>query len=145
MTKKNLFETSIILMFFFLFACNKNENIQNVQLKQISSKELKEKITKQEEEFTLIDLRSEEKFHEEKIEGAVNIPIDSLESKISDEAFWQNEYMYPPENSSQIIIYGANEQTGIRAAQLLSKMGYKNVLYLKGGYDKYNIKRDKLM
>jgi rhodanese-related sulfurtransferase len=145
MTKKILFKTSVVLIFSFLLACNKSENIQNVQLKQISSKELKEKIAKQEEEFTLIDLRSEEKFHKEKIEGAVNIPVDSLESKISDEAFWQNEYMYPPEDSSQIIVYGANEQAGVKAAQLLHKMGYKNVLYLKGGYDKYNIKRDKLM
>ncbi|MCF6239824.1 MAG: rhodanese-like domain-containing protein [Bacteroidales bacterium] len=145
MAKKIFLKTSIVLLSCFLFACSKQENNQNVQLKQISSKELKEKIAKQEEEFTLIDLRSTEKFHKEKIEGAVNIPIDSLKSKISNEEFWQNEYMYPPEDTSLIIIYGANSQTGIRAAKTLMNLGFNNVVYLKGGYDNYNIKRDKLL
>lgn len=145
MISKILFKTSIALTFLILFACGKNEETQNVQFKQISSKELKEKITKQEEEFTLIDLRTKEKYHNEKIEGAVNIPLDNLESKISNQTFWENEYMYPPEDSTQIIVYGANELTGIKAARLLSEKGFKNVLYLKGGYEKYNIKRDNLM
>lgn len=146
MSKKFLIKSSLLfLIIFSAFSCNKEGNNQKADMQQISSKELKEKISKQEEEFTLIDLRSKEKFHEEKIEGAVNIPFDSLKSKISDEAFWQNEYMYPPEDSTQIIIYGSNSQEGINAAQILMNMGFKNVIYLKGGYDKYNVRRDKLM
>lgn len=145
MAKKILLKTSVVLLiFFFITACSNKEKTENIQLKQLSSKELKEKIAKQEEDFTLIDVRNIKEFKKENIEGSVCIPLDSLANLINNQHFWEEQYMYPPEDSTQIIVYASDSPRGIKAAKVLSKLGFKNVSFLKGGYDHYNVTRDKL-
>ena len=149
---KTLFFT---LPFLLITSCsetsyqNKDELIKAVRpnVKEVTAKELKDKIAKQEEEFTLIDVRQKPEFENGAIEGAVNIPRGVLEFKINDDAFWEEEYMYPPTDTTLIILYCKHGSRSILAGESLIKLGYKNISYLKGGYTGYtsNIRRDKLM
>jgi len=108
------------------------------RIEQISVDELKLKVEKQEEEFLLIDVRQILEFKKGNIEGSYSIPRGILEFKIGDVAFWEEEYIDPPADTTLIIIYCAKGARGALAAESLLKLGYKNVLNLEGGYKAFN-------
>jgi len=116
-------------------------------VKEITAQELKINC-QQEEEFTLIDVRQKPEFLNGAIEGAVNIPRGVLEFKINDESFWEKEYMYPPKDTTQIIIYCKHGSRSILSCESLTKLGYKNVSYLEAdiiNINNSNIKPYKLL
>jgi rhodanese-related sulfurtransferase len=111
------------------------------QVKSISVKELKGKIDKG-EDFFLIDIRQEGEYYTENIPGSVLIPRGVLEFTIMDEEYWMEQYMYPPEKDSEIIIYCKSEKRGVLAAIVLAQLGFTNVKNLEGGYDAFNPNQD---
>ncbi len=113
------------------------------RIEQISVDELKLKVEKQEEEFLLIDVRQTSDFKKGNIEGSYSIPRGVLEFKIGNAAFWEEEYIDPPTDTTLIIIYCAKGLRGALATESLLKLGYKNVLNLEGGYAVYNPNPDK--
>ena len=156
MINNTFLKTAIsIILLTILTACNNNTynnkyelvNAVKSQIKEITVKDLKEKIAKQEEEFTLIDVRQANEFKEGNIEGSVSIPRGVLEFKISDDTFWEEEFMYAPADTSLIIIYCKSGSRGVLAIESLKSLGYKNVSNLLGGYKAFtsNIRREKLM
>lgn len=76
----------------------------------------------------LIDVRTPLEFGIGAIEGAVNIPLDDLRSRI-------NEI---PANK-EIIIYCQVGLRGYIAARILMQNGYQNVRNLSGGYKTYQV------
>ena len=68
----------------------------------------------------LIDVRSIEEYNREHIEGAVNIPLDMI-----------NSIDY--ELDETIIVYCQSGMRSMEAAKMLSKMGYTNLYNLDGG------------
>ncbi|OQY05803.1 MAG: hypothetical protein B6I20_00355 [Bacteroidetes bacterium 4572_117] len=113
------------------------------RIQQITIDELKLKIEKQEEEFLLIDVRQKSEFKKGNIEGSYSIPRGILEFKIGDTAFWEEEYIDPPSDTTLIIIYCAKGARGALATESLLKLGYKNILNLEGGYGAFNPNPDK--
>lgn len=89
------------------------------------------------EDILIIDIREETEYYEGSIPGSVNISRGILEFSIAEEEFWAQQFMYPPEKDSRIIICSQNGEMGILAAISLKKSGYKNVLNLEGGFESY--------
>lgn len=74
----------------------------------------------------LLDIRSNQEYDEYHLDGAVNIPLYELRTKI-------NEIV---ENKSQIIIVYC--QSGVRsgkAVNILNKLGYTSLYEIDGGID----------
>lgn len=86
------------------------------------------------EAFLLIDTRQPAEYEAGNITGSFNIPRGELEFLISDEYFWEEQFMYVPLHEDLIIIYCKAGDRGILAAQALQKLGFTNVYNLEGGY-----------
>jgi rhodanese-related sulfurtransferase/TusA-related sulfurtransferase len=74
------------------------------------------------EDYTLVDVRSPEEFNNGHIEGAVNIPVDSLRERIGE-----------LDRNKIIIEYCQVGLRGYIADRILSQQGF-NVLNVTGGY-----------
>lgn len=93
-------------------------------------------------DYVLIDVRQPVEYYTNNIPGSVNLPRGILEYKIGNEDFWFDQYLYPPEDSTEIIVYCKVGDRGALAAKTLLELGYKNVKNLKGGYDAFNPNQD---
>lgn len=91
-------------------------------------------LTARNETYTLIDVRQKTDFLAGNIAGSVNIPRGILEFKIADEAYWFDQYMYPPDKNSTIILYSETGELGAIATLSLQRIGYTKVYNLTGGY-----------
>jgi len=106
-------------------------------IKSISVNELKQKVENT-ENFLLIDIRQPSDFYTSNIPGSVMIQRGLLEFKIADSDFWMNQYMYPPEKDTEIVLYCNAGNNSVLAAFALKSLGYNNVKSLEGGYKAYN-------
>lgn len=77
-------------------------------------------------DYTLIDVRSPEEYNEDHIMGAHLIPCDELETRIN-ELNKNEKYI--------IICRSGNRST--KACDILMKYGFKNVLNIEGGMEKW--------
>jgi len=77
-------------------------------------------------EYLLIDVSFPGKFVKGHFLNAVNIPFSDLLS---------DEYKNIFNNEKQKLIYAENEITALQAWLILCQIGYKNIKYLKAGYD----------
>ncbi len=85
------------------------------------------------EEFLLIDVRQAAEYDGGAIPGAINIPRGNLEFQIRNDEFWEEEFLYTPENDEEIIVYCKLGYRGILSAYALQQMGFTNVKNLQGG------------
>ncbi|MGL5328690.1 MAG: rhodanese-like domain-containing protein [Peptostreptococcaceae bacterium] len=88
----------------------------------INKDELK-KIQDNKEDFLLLDIRTKEEFIEEKIEGAINIPLGELLFNIDEIEEFRDE---------KIIVYCRSGHRSITAC---------NILYMEGFNDLYNLEK----
>jgi rhodanese-related sulfurtransferase len=86
------------------------------------------------EGFLLLDVRQPAEYEAGNITGSFSIPRGELEFLITDEAFWEEQFMYVPLKTDKIIIYCKVGDRGILAAQALQKLGFTNIFNLAGGY-----------
>lgn len=107
----------------------------------ITVDELKQKVEKT-EDFLLIDVRQPSDYYTANIPGSVSIPRGLLEFKIGSADFWMEQYLYPPEKTTEIVVYCNSGNNSILAAVALKSLGYKNVKSLEGGYKAYNPNQD---
>lgn len=84
--------------------------------------------------FYLIDVREMNEYAYGFIPGAINIPGGVLIFKMGNEAFWDNEMIYPPEMTDKIIVYCKRGKRSVIAANYLERLGYTNVMYIEGGW-----------
>ena len=108
------------------------------KIAQISVDALKAKIEKQEEEFFLIDVRQSSDYKKGNIEGSYSITSGVVEFKIANTEFWDEEFIDPPADTSQLILYSSDGAGGALAVESLIKLKYKNVKNLEGGYAAFN-------
>ena len=93
-------------------------------------------------DYYLIDVRQSSDYYTSNIPGSVLIQRGLLEFKIADAGFWSEQYIYPPEKESEIIVYSSNGDLGILAARSLMQLGYTKVYNLEGGYTAFNPNQD---
>ena len=84
--------------------------------------------------FYLIDVREMDEYAYGFIPGAINIPGGVLIFKMGNEAFWDNEMIYPPEMTDKLIVYCKKGKRSVIAAHYLERLGYTNVMYIEGGW-----------
>jgi rhodanese-related sulfurtransferase len=72
----------------------------------------------------LIDVRSPDEFRKERIEGARNVPVDTM-----------NNGMDSMDRDTPLLIYCKIGKRCIKAVELLSEMGFEDVTVLDGGID----------
>lgn len=137
-----------MLAIFTMLACrgiyeNSSEMAQayRSEILEVNVEELTAKIEAG-EEFLLIDIRQPNDYYTENIPGSVLIPRGQLEFMIGSDDYWMEQYMYPPEKDSEIIIYCNDGDFGVLAAKSLQQLGYSHVLNLSGGYRAYNPNQD---
>ncbi len=107
-----------------------------VDLSKVTFINLKEakKITQEDDELTIIDVRRIGNFENSHINKAINIPYLELEQRYSE----------LPIFSKKIFVYGANKKQSFLAGALLSDLGIFGVKVLDGGYeDLKNFKSEK--
>lgn len=85
--------------------------------------------------FVLVDVRSEKEHQGGFIPGAVNIPRGSLEFRVLKESIWAKEEMYVPEKDQLIVVFCKAGNRSALAAETLQRMGFTNVISLKGGWN----------
>ena len=98
---------------FFLIGCSSNDSTNNL----ISYMEAKEKIIN--ENAILVDVRTEEEYNEDHIDGATSLPLSNInETNIKDITTTKDDI---------IIVYCQSGNRSSQALTLLKDLGYKNV------------------
>ncbi len=100
------------------------DNILKNKVKVIQWREL-DKLSK--DEISVIDVRTSGEFEFAHIEGAINIPVDDLRSRLSE----------IPKNK-KVILYCAVGLRGYLASRILHQHGYTDFYNLSGGYKTYS-------
>ncbi|PXV58440.1 NADPH-dependent 2,4-dienoyl-CoA reductase/sulfur reductase-like enzyme [Dysgonomonas alginatilytica] len=79
------------------------------------------------DETLLIDVRTSGEFQFAHIDGAVNIPVDDIRSRLSEIS-----------KDKKIVVYCAVGLRGYLASRILLQNGYTNIYNLSGGYKTYS-------
>lgn len=134
MTKILQKEYNSIKAVYILINCifTEGEKMKNIikflkKRKQNQSRDIKQidyDYIKNNSNSVVIDVRSRKEFSEWHISGAYNIPLNIIKEKI------QN---FVPNKEKEIIVYCQTGTRSMKAAQILDKLGYKNVKNLDGG------------
>lgn len=154
---KTKLKSAIIICFlpgiFFQSGCNEKAELYKstdelvektkTSIVEISVEEFVKSYQEAGKEYVLIDVRQAGEFDEDNIPGSVNIPRGVIEFKVAKEQFWQDQFMYAPADTSDIIIYCKKGSRGALATKTLMELGYKNVKNLEGGYLAYESKQQK--
>ncbi|ALS97355.1 rhodanese-like domain-containing protein [Lacimicrobium alkaliphilum] len=75
------------------------------------------------ENFHILDVRSSEEYAEGHVPGAVNIPHDSIQAKISS---------LPQDKDAPVVLYCRTGRRAGLAATELESMGYDNLFLMQG-------------
>ena len=135
----------IISAVLFFTGCNCDSNYSSVDdmvikisdnVEQILVDDLKKKLDEG-EMFLLIDVREQSEHNHGYIPGAVHICRGTLEFKIGNEDFWENQFLYLPEKHEEIIVYCKKGRRGVLATNSLEQLGYSNVKNLSGGWKEW--------
>jgi rhodanese-related sulfurtransferase len=84
------------------------------------------------DDFILLDVRTKEEYSRNRLEGAVNVPLDSITGAINAIA---------SDKSKKIFVYCLSGSRSEVAAEILSKYGYTNVFNMKSGLLLWRVKR----
>lgn len=90
---------------------------------QISAEEVK-KALDENQDVLLLDVRTSEEFAKNRIKGAINVPVDQVEDKISS---------FIPNKERKIYIYCLSSSRSVHAVDTMQKLGYTNVYNLTSG------------
>jgi len=142
-----LYKLTLLLGLFFMFSCGNTDKtyssidewVAEVEptVESISVEDLHAVIDTA--DILLIDVREGYEFNPGYIPVAVNIPRGVIDFKMGNDAFWENQMLYPPEKDTQIILVCKKGKRSLMTIHVLKKLGYTNVKYLKGGFKQWEI------
>lgn len=121
--KGMVFMILISLSFFGTTACKGGEN--NIAYQQITPNQAKE-IMDTEQDYIIIDARTEEEFAQGHIEGAILIPEYEVKERAEKQL---------PEKDALILVYCRSGRRSKIASQELVNLGYTNVKEFGGIID----------
>jgi len=139
------FGMGLLIMAMFMIGCNCDNSFSTVdemvmavtnEVGEISADELKTKLDSG-EMVLLVDVREKNEHIYGYIPGSVHICRGTLEFKFTNDEFWDNQFLYPPEKTDEIVLYCKKGKRGILASHSLKKLGYNNVKYLDGGWKEW--------
>jgi rhodanese-related sulfurtransferase len=81
-------------------------------------------------EAIFLDVREADEYNEGHIPGAINLPRGLLEFKINEKI---------PDKNTKIVVYCKSGSRSALAAYVLSRMGYNNIVNLKGGWEAWKL------
>jgi len=139
--KKMKFNISILALLIIIFSSctaiyEDGKDIVSVvklEINEVSVDTLKSMIENG-EEFLLLDIRQPAEYEAGNIPGSFSIPRGELEFLITDEYFWEEQFMYTPLKTDKIIVYCKSGGRATLAVQSLNKLGFENVSNLEGGW-----------
>ncbi len=112
----------ILLLVYFGFSQFEKNDITT-----ISTNQLAEKLNNQDSDNILfVDVREPNEYETGYIEGMVNIPLSTLETK----------YTNIPKDA-EVILFCRSGNRSLQAAQMLKKKGYTNLVSVDGGIQKW--------
>lgn len=113
----------IIIGFMIVYVILSKIQMRNV--KSISPSQLKEMLgTKNEYQF--IDVRTPGEFKNRKIKGFTNLPLQNISSQLN-----------RIDKDKTVVLICQSGSRSARAAKLLSKSGYKDIMNVSGGMGAY--------
>ena len=113
----------LIPILIFIIQCNSPKSVES------KSKNPEMSIKKQIEKGAfLVDVRTPEEFAEGSVKGAVNIPLDQVESRV-------NEF----KGKSSVIVFCRTGNRSEQAIEILEKNGIKNI---ENGINAENIEKE---
>lgn len=90
---------------------------------QVEAKDLYEAI-KEEENISILDVRTEQEYSREKIKNSINLPVNQIADKITNVI---------PDKNKKIYVYCLSGSRSVFAVDTMVKLGYKNVFDVKNG------------
>ena len=114
-----------LLLLVLLTAAGCSAAPQDAAYRQISMKEAAELMETQ-EDFILLDVRTEEEFAEQHIPGAICIPNEEIGAE---------EPPQLPDREQLILVYCRSGNRSKQASQKLAELGYSNVVECGGIQD----------
>lgn len=116
----------ILLTIMFLPACGQNkENVQEAVYVNITAEQAKEVMDSQ-EDYIILDTRTQEEYDESRIPGAILIPHDQILEKAEGVLTDKNQL---------ILVYCRSGRRSKLAAEDLVKLGYTNIKEFGGIID----------
>ena len=111
-------------LFLFITGCSVSNVKKSPNIEKISVKEVKNIVDNSNFylDVLIVDVRSVEEFESGHIQGAINVPLNDIS---------ENEMFL----NKKIILYCQSGRRSEKAALLLEKLGYKNILDMGGIQD----------
>ena len=141
-------KTLIVVSLLLIVSCQDQKTYQSadeiiaemkVGMQTISVQDLKLKMDDGESYFFLIDVREPNEHNFGFIPTSFNIPGGVILFNISNEKFWEDQMMYSPELSDEIIVYCKKGKRSILAVNYLEQLGFQNVKYIEGGWKNWEL------
>ena len=123
----------------YVFTLDAQATLETILAEQeeISPYEIEKIVSRKDQHYQLIDLRSPYDFLIGHIDDAINIPLNSI---LEDDSFTTIKKIN--ESGKTIIFYGNNQSQANGPWLLLAQLGIKNVKVLAGGYEYFILRND---
>lgn len=114
----------VVIVVVAFLALNSGTPTTTAAVQDISPVSYQDQFVSTSTSHLLIDVRTPEEFASGHISGAVNIPVESLQSRLSEVS-----------NAQPIVVYCRSGNRSATASQILEQAGYSNVYDLGGIID----------
>lgn len=112
----------LLLMILVLSGCSMGQKENEASYQQINMEEAVSLMEK-EENYIILDVRTEEEYREQHIPNAINIPNENIGTKEIEEL---------PDKEQMILVYCRSGNRSKQASQKLAELGYTNVFEFGG-------------
>jgi rhodanese-related sulfurtransferase len=99
-------------------------------IKNITPEDLSQKIGEN-QQFVLLDVRTPGEFSRGKIKASINLPLDNVENRVRSVV---------PDLNSTVYVYCLSGSRSEVAAEIMDRLGYKNVYNLTQGMLAWRVK-----
>lgn len=90
---------------------------------QITAEDAKQALDRN-QDVLLLDVRTPDEFAKNRIKGAINLPVDQVESKVTSVV---------PNKQKTVYVYCLSASRSVHAVDAMKKLGYTNVFNMTSG------------
>lgn len=112
----------LFCLIFILAGCGDSSDFQESDYRQITMDEAMN-LMQEEEEYILLDVRSQEEFQDGHIPDAINVPNESI---------GKEEIPELPDKEQLILVYCRSGNRSKQASEKLAELGYTNIVEIGG-------------